>query len=124
MAYENLIADCITLEFRGEDMNAPVERWADLIVRAELAGFLLENVDVADQEAVAAEVSTFVGGLAFLNLDDLAERAKQADGKEKQAVRLAIDELKEIKKAAKKKQIDENKVLKLVLEEVAEIAGD
>lgn len=124
MAHENLIADCITREFQGEDMNAPIERWADLIVRASLAGFLFEKVDVGDSETVAAEVSNYLAGIADMPLDDLDERAKVASGKEKQAVKLALAELKEIRKAARKGQIDESKVLKLVFEDIAEIAGD
>lgn len=124
MAYENMIAECIVREFQGEDMNAPIERWADLIVRASLAGFLFEKVDVGDSETVAAEVSNYLAGIADMPLDDLDERAKVASGKEKQAVKLALAELKEIRKAARKGQIDESKVLKLVFEDIAEIAGD
>lgn len=125
MAHENLIANCITISFRGEENNSPAEIWADSIVRAALAGFLLENVDAADPAAVAAEVSNYLVGLAELGLDDLNERLKYSTvKKEKDAVIFALQELSSIKKAARAGLIDENEVLKLVIENIAEFSGD
>jgi hypothetical protein len=122
MAYEYLIADCITREFQGEDRNASAECWADSIVRAELAGFLLENVDVTDTEAVAAEVSNYISGLADMNLDDIEERLDNSTGKEEEAMSLALARLAAIKLAAQQGRIEETKVLNLVVKEIAEIA--
>lgn len=126
MAYENLIADCITCAFRGEENNSPAEVWADSIVRARLAGYLLENVNPADLEAVSAEVSNYLAGLAEMSLDDVDERldCDCSSGKEEEAVSEAWVHLMAIKLAAEEGQIDENKVLKLVIEHISEIVGD
>lgn len=124
MAYENLIADCITREFQGEENNSPAEVWAGSIVRARLAGHLLENVNPADREAVSAEVSSYLAGLADMSLDDVDERLDCSSGKEAGAVSEAWVQLMAIKLAAEEGQIDENKVLKLVIEHISEIVGD
>lgn len=124
MAYENFIADCITRAYQGEENNSAVEVWADSIVRAQLAGFLLENVDAADPEAVAAEVSNCLAQLPDIDLDDLDERCENSSGNEEEASVLAWAKLKSIKEAAQTGLIDEKKVLKLVIEHLSEISGN
>lgn len=124
MAHENLIADCITREFQGEENNSTAEVWADSIVRAELAGFLLENVDVADPDAVAAEVSSYLAQLPDIDLDGIDSRCKNSNGKEEEALSAAWAKLKSIKEVAQEGRIDENKVLTLVIEHISEISGN